>query len=100
MINAKHLNSPSLVCLKSSNMPYKMYYSTISAEILRICRATSHYPSFLKSVRKLILRMRKQGAQTQGINKFVSKMMHRHWDPFRKFDLSAETIASNVSSLQ
>ena len=22
---------------KSSNMPYKMYYSTISAEILRIC---------------------------------------------------------------
>ena len=81
-------------------MPYKMYYSTISAEILRICRATSYYPSFLKSVRKLILRMRKQGAQTQGIDKFVSKMIHRHWDPFRKFDLSAETIASNVSSIQ
>ena len=85
---------------KSSNMPYKMYYSTISAEILRICRATSHYPSFLKSVRKLILRMRKQGAETQGISKFVSKMMHRHWDPLRMFELSAEKIASNVSSIQ
>ena len=44
--------------------------------------------------------MRKQGAETQGINKFVSKMMHRHWDPFRKFDFSAEKIASDVSSIQ
>ena len=84
---------------KGSNMPYKMYYSTMSVEILRICRVTSHYPSFLKSVRKLILRMRK-GVEAQGMNKFVSKMMHRHWDPFRKFDLSAEKIASDVSSIQ
>ena len=52
------------------------------------------------SDRKLILRIRKQGAETQGISKFVSKMMHRHWDPFQKFDLSAEKIASNVSSIQ
>ena len=44
--------------------------------------------------------MRKKGAETQGISKFVSKMMHRHWDPFRKFDLSTEKIALNVSSVQ
>ena len=84
---------------KSSNMPYKMFYSTISAEILRICRATSHYPSFINSVRKLIIKMRKQGAQTRGISKFVTKMMLRHWDPFRKFALSPEKKASDVSSI-
>ena len=26
---------------KRSNMPYKMFYSTISSEVLRICRAIS-----------------------------------------------------------
>ncbi len=30
-----------------SNMPSKMFYSTISAEILRICRATFKYSNFL-----------------------------------------------------
>ena len=80
-------------------MPYKMFYSTIGAEILRICRATSHYPPFLESVSKLILRMRKQGAQTLGIDKFVRKMMLRHWEPFQKFELSPEKIASDVSSI-
>ena len=32
---------------KCSNIPCKMFYSTIGAEILRICRATSHYNFFL-----------------------------------------------------
>ena len=27
---------------KCSNIPNKMFYSTIGAEVLRICRATSH----------------------------------------------------------
>ena len=31
-----------------SNMPSKMFYSTISAEILRICRATYKYTNFLE----------------------------------------------------
>ena len=39
---------------KCSNMPYKMFYSTISAEVLRICRATSIYLFFLESVKKNI----------------------------------------------
>ena len=44
---------------KCSNMPYKMFYSTISAEVLHICRATSSYLFFLESVKNLIIRMRK-----------------------------------------
>ena len=37
-----------------SNIPSKMFYSTISAEVLRICRATSKFSDFLDSVKKLI----------------------------------------------
>ena len=83
---------------KCSNMPYKMFYSTISAEVLRICRATSSYSFFLDSVKKLISRMSKQGADTAGIKKVVTKMMCRHWQPFEKFDLPLEQIASDISS--
>ena len=83
---------------KCSNMPYKMFYSTISAEVLRICRATSSYLFFLESVRKLIIRMRKQHAETFGIKKIVTKMMCRHWQPFEKFGLSVEKIALDISS--
>ena len=39
---------------KCSNIPSKMFYSTISAEVLRICRATSRYSCFLVSVNKLL----------------------------------------------
>ena len=83
---------------KCSNMPYKMFYSTISAEVLRICRATSSYLFFLESVKKLIVRMRKQHAETLGIKKIVTKMMCRHWQPFEKFGLSVEKIALDISS--
>ena len=83
---------------KCSNMPYKMFYSTISAEVLRICSATSNYSFFLDSVKKLISRMSKQGANTVGIKKVVTKMMFRHWQPFQKFDLTLEQIASDISS--
>ena len=83
---------------KCSNMPYKMFYSTISAEVLRICRATSSYLFFLESVRKLIIRMRKQHAETLGIKKIVTKMMCRHWQPFEKFGLPVEKIALDISS--
>ena len=83
---------------KCSNMPYKMFYSTISAEVLRICRATSKYESFLLSVAKLISRMIKQGAKTLNIRKIMMKMMSRHWQCFSKFGLTSEKIASDISS--
>ena len=84
---------------KCSNMPYKMFYSTISAEVLRICRATSSYLFFMESVHKLILRMRKQGADTIGINKTLTKMMHRHWEQFEKFSLPLNKIALDIASI-
>ena len=83
---------------KRSNIPQKMFYATIGAEVLRICRATSNYDSFKDSARKLITRMGNQGADTQSIQRVVIKMINRHWEPFVKFNLSSEKIASDVSS--
>ena len=79
-------------------MSYKMFYSTISAEVLRICRATSNYSFFLDSAKKLISRMSKHGADAVGIKKVVTKMMCRHWQPFEKFDIPLEQIASDIAS--
>ena len=83
---------------KCSNIPCKMFYSTIGAEILRICRATSHYNFFLISARSLISRMRKQGADTQGIQRVIAKMIGRHLKPFDKYGIAAEQIAIDISS--
>ena len=83
---------------KCSNIPKKMFYSTIGAEILRICRATSHYNLFLISARNLIDRMRKQGADTQGIQRGITKMIGHHLKPFEKYGIAAEQIALDISS--
>ena len=44
---------------KSSNLPSKMFFSTITAEILRICRANSNLDKFLSTSNILISRMLK-----------------------------------------
>ena len=46
----------------SSNIPTNMFYSCISAEILRIGRISSNFPNFLASAKSVIDRAYKQGA--------------------------------------
>ena len=53
---------------------------------------------FLISARSLIDRMRKQGADTQGIQRVVAKMIGRHLKPFEKYGIAAEQIALDISS--
>ena len=77
---------------KCSNIPSKMFYSTITAEVLRIAKATSKYVYFLLNVRKLLLRMKNQGADNFGIRKFLRKMMNRHLKFFIKFSKSTEDV--------
>ena len=72
---------------KRSNIPQKRFYATISAEVLCICSATSNYDSFKDSARKLITRLRSQGADTLGIQRVVIELINRHWEPFVKFNL-------------
>ena len=77
---------------KCSNIPSKMFYATIGAEVLRIGKATSEYNFFLQSVKTLLCRMRKQGADGFGIKKVLRKMMGRHQDHFFKFSKPIEDI--------
>ena len=68
---------------KYSDISCKMFYSTISAEILGICRATSSYNDFLSSVHKLISRAKKPGAEINNIIKALRKMIFRHTEDFK-----------------
>ena len=46
-----------------SNMPSKMFYATIGTEILRICRASSKYQTFINHCIPFIARMSNQLAK-------------------------------------
>jgi len=71
---------------KCSNIPSKMFYNTLGAEILRVCRATSAFDSFKASVCSLINRVIRQGGTKDGVNCAFKKTMNRHWDKFAKFN--------------
>lgn len=59
---------------KCSNLPSKIFYSTIGAETLRICKASSTYTAFLQFV----------------------KPFHRHGEHFDKFSLNEDQILSSL----
>ena len=57
---------------KPSNIPHKMFYSAVSAEILRICKATTKFQDFLKSA-KIIVRRIIQGRLVNHTEKTLLK---------------------------
>jgi len=71
---------------KCSNLPSKMFYNTIGAETLRICRATTDYASFKLSTHNLFERMVKQGANFDNIKRILGKTMQNHWHVFSKYN--------------
>ena len=77
---------------KCSNIPGKMFYATIGAEVLRIGKATSNYDNFLHSVHTLLLRMKNQGADESAIKKALRKMFGRHQQHFFKFGKPSDDI--------
>ena len=81
---------------RSSNMPNKMFYSTISAEILRICRATKHFQNFKIAVTQFLERMKAQGGIKEGVKGSISKLLKRHKVSFTKFNMPTNAILSFV----
>ena len=69
-----------------------MFFSTISAELLRICRATSLLPSYIETAKTLITRMKRQGADNMGIKNSIRKMVYRHQVEFIKYQADIEEI--------
>ena len=77
---------------KSSNMPSKMFLSTIWAETLRICKASSNFSDFFRCCRPFYKRMLNQGATGYGIKSVFKKFYNRHNTHFSKFNMDYDQI--------
>ena len=61
-----------------------MFFATISAEILRICRATSSVAQFVK------------GADPLGLKKVLAKMINRHALQFEKYNTNNSDLIQQL----
>ena len=61
-----------------------MLFATISAEILRICRATSTVVQFIKTSKVFLHQMLRQGADPLNVKKVLVKMINLHVLQFEK----------------
>ena len=59
-------------------MPSKIFYSSISAEILRIGRTSSSAADFVSRSRVILDRMSKQGSDKARVLKSLVKMFNNH----------------------
>ena len=81
---------------RSSNIPKKMFISSIVTEILRIARVTSTFQSFLISTKTLIRRMIYQGAQVLEIKTSLHRIIKKDLEDFLKFSLPTKVILSSI----
>lgn len=63
---------------RDSNIPCRMFYTSIAAECLRICRATSDIANATLSIKALAARMIKQGADLTKMKNCIGKTFNRH----------------------
>ena len=70
---------------KNSNIPINIFYNTITAEILPICRASSLAEYAVDSTNSIILRMCQQGANINIIKQRTLKCLNRHASDTNKF---------------
>ena len=68
-----------------SNMPSKIFYSSLGAEVLRIARTTNNKAAFLNSVSIIIKRMVNQGAKLETVIKTLKKVFGQHFTLFEKY---------------
>ena len=80
----------------SSNMPGKMFYGSIGAEFLRIARATSKIEDLSFTCKQLLTRMSSQGSRRNKTKSVLTKMIQRHWDSFKKYEISINEILNKV----
>ena len=78
---------------RSSNIPCRMFYSSISAECLRICRATSADVQAIKSIKILLSRMANQGAKQDKMKNYISRAFNRH-QISRKYNITDNDLVS------
>ena len=77
---------------KNSTVPSKMFFTTISAEILRICQATCSMVQFIKTSKVFLHRMLRQGPDSSRAKKVLVKMINRHALQFEKYNTNNEDL--------
>ena len=84
---------------KSSSIPHKMFYLAMSAEIHRICKATTKFQGFIKSAKILIGRIKKQGGLINYMKKAplnLFKIFNSHKECFNKFGKTNDCILNKL----
>ena len=79
-----------------SNIPNKIFVSTIGAEILRISRASSSFQHFVNFCSPFFKRMCKQGASISEIKSVFLKFFKRHETIFVKFQLPFNEMVAKL----
>ena len=71
-----------------SNIPSKIFYSSIYSEILRISRCTLFLEDMVPRIAELFIRMENQGAKLSFLKKQIKKCFDKFPDTFMKFGKS------------
>ena len=69
----------------SSNIPSRIFYASVSGEILRIARCASEITEFKISCKTLINRVKKQGAKPKLLTRTLNKTFNNHINEFSPF---------------
>ena len=76
-----------------------MFFATISAEILRICQATSFVVQFIKTSKVFLHRMLRQGEDPLDVKKVLNKMINHHALQFGKYNTSNRDLIQQLNLL-
>lgn len=76
----------------NSNIPESIFYSALIGEFLRIARSTLKLADFLIKAKDLCKRMENQGARRYLTERNIRKIVSRHEDDFRRFEIHVDDL--------
>ena len=79
-----------------SNIPSKIFYSSIYSEILRISRCTLFLEDMVPRIAELFIRMKNQGAKLSFLKKQMKKCFDKFPETFMKFGKSFDDFMSEL----
>ena len=82
---------------KSSNVPFRIVYSAIGAESLKIARASNNGESFSTSIKPLIAPMSRQWVSIGKINSSILIFFNKHPSDFNNVCQSKQELLNLIS---
>ena len=84
---------------KNRTLPWKVFFATISTEILGICRATSSVVQVIKTSKVFLHQMLLQGTFLLGVKKVLVKMVNRHVLQFDKYNTKNRDLIQHLFNI-